>query len=103
GNAQRQKARAVAVAGNTIESPRLLLNSASAMFPDGLANSSGELGRNYMQHTTASVYGIFDDRVDMFKGTVMAGIIEDEGGHDPSRGFAGGYLLQTIALGLPFT
>src|SRR5699024_8095808 len=89
GNAQRQKARAVAVAGNTIESPRLLLNSASAMFPDGLANSSGELGRNYMQHTTASVYGIFDDRVDMFKGTVMAGIIEDEGGHDPSRGFAG--------------
>ena len=41
GKQQRQKARVVAVAGNSIESPRLLLNSASAKFPDGLANSSG--------------------------------------------------------------
>ncbi|HSF90662.1 MAG TPA: GMC family oxidoreductase N-terminal domain-containing protein, partial [Paracoccaceae bacterium] len=48
GNVQRQKARLVCVAGNSIESPRLLLNSASSMFPDGLANSSGQVGRNYM-------------------------------------------------------
>ncbi len=41
GTMQRQKARVVAVAGNSIESPRLLLNSASSMFPDGLANSLG--------------------------------------------------------------
>ena len=34
-----QKARAVCVAGNAVETPRLLLNSASAKFPDGLANS----------------------------------------------------------------
>ena len=46
-----QKARVVCVAGNSIESPRLLLNSASAKFPDGLANSSGQVGRNYMRHT----------------------------------------------------
>ena len=52
GNVHRQKARIVAVAGNSIESPRLLLNSASSMFPDGLANSSGQVGRNYMRHTT---------------------------------------------------
>src|SRR5699024_8937998 len=102
GNRQRQKARAVAVAGNTIESPRLLLNSASALFPDGLANSSGQVGRNYMTHTTASVYGIFEDPVHMYRGTTMAGIIEDESGHDPSRGFAGGYEFETISLGLPF-
>src|SRR6266404_4067920 len=44
GAMQRQKARVVAVAGNSIESPRLLLNSASTMFPDGLANSSGQIG-----------------------------------------------------------
>src|SRR6266404_4841801 len=36
GAMQRQKARVVAVAGNSIESPRLLLNSASNLFPDGL-------------------------------------------------------------------
>ena len=51
GKQQVQKARIVAVAGNSIESPRLLLNSASAKFPDGLANSSGQVGRNYMRHT----------------------------------------------------
>ena len=44
GKQQRQKARVVAVAGNSLESPRLLLNSASAKFPDGLANSLGAGG-----------------------------------------------------------
>lgn len=48
-------ARAVRVAGNSIESARLLLNSASAMCPDGLANSSGQAGRNYMRDLTGSV------------------------------------------------
>ena len=58
-----QKARIVCVAGNSIESPRLLLNSASSMFPDGLANSSGQVGRNYMRHMTGSVYATFDKPV----------------------------------------
>ncbi|MGB9166487.1 MAG: GMC family oxidoreductase N-terminal domain-containing protein, partial [Rhodomicrobium sp.] len=57
GALQRQKARAVAVAGNSLETPRLLLNSASSKFPDGLANSSGQVGKNYMRHVTGSVYG----------------------------------------------
>ncbi|MCY4243829.1 MAG: GMC family oxidoreductase [Gammaproteobacteria bacterium] len=99
---QRQSARAVCVAGNSIESPRLLLHSASAMFPDGLANSSGQVGRNYMRHTTGSVYGIFDNPVHMYRGTTMAGICMDEARHDTSRGFAGGFELETLSLGLPF-
>lgn len=102
GKEQRQKAKIVAVAGNTIESPRLLLNSASSMFPDGLANSSGQVGRNYMRHTTGSVYGIFEQPVRMWRGTTMAGVIRDEARHDPSRGFVGGYELETLSLGLPF-
>ena len=102
GKVQRQKARLVCIAGNSIESPRLLLNSASSMFPDGLANSSGQVGRNYMRHTTGSVYGVFDKPVNMYRGTTMAGIIQDEAGHDPSRGFAGGYELETLSLGVPF-
>lgn len=103
GHAQRQKARVVAIAGNSIESARLLLNSVSARFPRGLANGSGQVGRNYMAHLTGSVFGVFEKPVDMYKGTVMAGIIEDEKGHDPGRGFSGGYHFETIALGLPFT
>lgn len=102
GKLQRQKARLVALAGNSIESPRLLLASESAMFPDGLANSSGQVGRNYMSHTTGSVYASFPNKVEMFKGTVMAGIITDEAGFNPKRGFVGGYELETISLGLPF-
>ncbi len=97
-----QKARVVAVAGNSIESPRLLLNSASAKYPDGLANSSGQVGRNYMRHLTASVYGVFDKPVHMFRGTTMAGVIQDEARNDPSRGFVGGYEMETLSLGVPF-
>ncbi len=99
---QQQKARIVAVAGNSIESPRLLLNSESNMFPNGLANSSGQVGKNYMRHTTGSVYAIFDKPVNMHRGTTMAGIITDESVHNPSRGFAGGYELETLSLGFPF-
>ena len=102
GNTQIQKARAVAVAGNSIESPRLLLNSESNMFKNGLANSSGEVGKNYMRHMTASVYGIFERPVYMFRGTTMAGIVQDESIHNPKRGFVGGYELETLSLGLPF-
>lgn len=102
GNLQMQKARIVCVAGNSFESPRLLLNSASSMFPDGLANSSGQVGRNYMRHVTGSVYGIFDKPVRMWRGTTMAGIMRDEARHDPARGFVGGYELETLSLGLPF-
>jgi len=97
-----QKARIVCLAGNSIETPRLLLNSASSKFPDGLANSSGQVGRNYMRHMTGSVYAIFDKPVHMYRGTTMAGIIRDEGRHDPGRGFVGGYEMETLSLGLPF-
>jgi len=102
GNLQRQRARVVCVAGNAIETPRLLLLSASAMFPDGLANSSGQVGRNYMRHTTGSVYAQFPQEVHMYRGETMAGLIADESRHDPSRGFAGGYYLETLSLGVPF-
>ncbi|WP_294623030.1 GMC family oxidoreductase [uncultured Roseovarius sp.] len=102
GDLQMQKARIVCVAGNSFESPRMLLNSASNMFPNGLANSSDQVGRNYMRHMTGSVYAVFEQPVKMWRGTTMAGIVQDESRHDPSRGFVGGYELETLSLGLPF-
>ena len=102
GNQQVQKARAVCVAGNSIETPRMLLNSASSKYPDGLANSSGQVGKNYMRHMTGSVYATFDKPVNMYRGTTMAGIITDESINDPARGFVGGYEMETLGLGLPF-
>ena len=97
-----QKARIVCVACNSIESARLLLNSSSSTFPQGLANSSGQVGKNYMRHTTGSVYATFAKPVHMNRGTVMAGIVTDEAELNLKRGFAGGFELETIALGLPF-
>ncbi len=87
---QRQRARIVCVAGNAIETPRLLLLSESSQFPDGMANSSGEVGRNYQRHTSGSVFATFDDPVHMYRGATVAGIITEESQHRPERGFAGG-------------
>lgn len=96
-----QKARVVCVAANSVESARLLLNSASARFPQGLANSSGEVGRNYMTHSHRFVMARMPRPVHLYRGAVQAGLLEDERGHDPRRGFAAGYLLQTMAFGFP--
>ncbi|MCU1508967.1 MAG: family oxidoreductase [Glaciihabitans sp.] len=101
GALHRQRAALVAVAGNAIETPRLLMLSGTSAHPDGLANSSGQLGRNYMRHTTGVVYAEFDQEVHMYRGEPMAGIINDESRHDPDRGFAGGYYMEMIAQGLP--
>ncbi len=40
------RCRAVVVAASACESARLLLNSKSSLFPNGIANSSGQVGRN---------------------------------------------------------
>jgi len=51
-------AKVVFLCASTIESARLLLNSATPEFPNGLANSSGELGHNLMDHVMgAGAYG----------------------------------------------
>lgn len=102
GALHKQAARIVAVAGNSIESPRLLLMSDSSLHPDGLANSSGQVGKNYMRHMTASSYAAFDKPVNMYRGETMAGIIADNAINDPNRGFFGGYYMETISLGVPF-
>jgi choline dehydrogenase-like flavoprotein len=92
-----QKARAVAVAGNVVETTRLLLNSASTKFPDGLGNSSGHLGRNYMRHVHSLIFAVMPGPVNFQRGTRSAGLILDEQYHQPERGFAGGYFIETFA------
>jgi choline dehydrogenase-like flavoprotein len=96
GNTHEQKARVVAIAGNSVETPRLLLNSESSMFPDGMANSSGQVGQNFMRHMTGTVYGTMPGAVHWDRGTQMAGIVMDEVKNDPNRGFVGGYYMQTL-------
>ena len=101
GQEQRQKARLVCVAGNAIETPRLLLLSQSAQFPQGLANSSGQVGRNYCHHINGFIWATFNQPVRFWRGATLAGIMEDETVNEPKRGFVGGYHLELIALDLP--
>jgi choline dehydrogenase-like flavoprotein len=97
----KQNARIVCVAGNAIETARLLLLSESAQYPHGLANSSGQVGRNYCHQITGFVWGIFDKPVYSWRGATLAGVIEDEAVNNPARGFVGGYRLELCALDLP--
>ena len=103
GERRRQKARAIAVAGNCVESPRILLHSASGRFPQGLANGWGHVGRHYQRHIIQTVWSLFDKPVNMHRGELMAGLVTDFARHDPSRGFAGGYYIELNSMGLPST
>ena len=95
GEVHEQKARAVVLACNGIGTPRLLLNSTSARFPDGLANSSGLVGKNLMFHPVAVVTGVFDEPMDGHKGARGCAILSQEFYEtDLSRGFVRGYTLQ---------
>jgi choline dehydrogenase-like flavoprotein len=100
---QRQRARAVVLAGNCVESPRILLNSATGRYPNGLANGWGHVGRHYLRHLIQTVWSVFDKPVNMHRGEIMTGLIKDFARHDPSRGFAGGYYVELNSMGLPTT
>ena len=63
-----QRAEVVVMACNGVGTPRILLNSKSTQFPDGLANSSGLVGKNLMFHPVAFVQGLFDDGSTATKG-----------------------------------
>ena len=58
----------VIIACNGVGTPRLLLNSKSNRFPDGLANRSGLVGKNLMFHPYSSIQGIFEDELDGYRG-----------------------------------
>jgi len=94
GTEHRQRCRAVFLCAGAVETPRLLLLN-------GLANASGQVGRNYMAHTGLQLWGRFDEAVRPFKGIPGALISEDT--HRPKDAdFAGGYLLQSIGI-MPVT
>lgn len=58
-----QKARIFVLAAHTVETARLLLLSESSQFPHGLANGSGMVGKNFMEHPTIGVSGILKQKV----------------------------------------
>jgi choline dehydrogenase-like flavoprotein len=101
GREHRQRAHVVVLACNGIGTPRLLLNSTSARFPDGLANRSGLVGRNLMLHPWGLVQGVFDEPLDSRYGPSGCCILSKEFYEtDTARGFVRGYNMQ-ITRGAP--
>jgi choline dehydrogenase-like flavoprotein len=85
-----QRARAVVVCANGAETPRLLLMSASPRFPQGLANSSGLVGKYLMFNYTARALGVFEHELNEYKSVQVTRIVHDFYESDPKRGFYGG-------------
>jgi len=94
GHEQFQPAEVVILAANGIGTPRLLLNSASGRYPNGLANSSGLVGRNLMLHPWPQVFGYVDERVDGDRAPMTVMWSKEFYETDPNRDFVRGYTLQ---------
>ena len=87
---QLQRAKAVVLCANGAETPRLLLNSESPRFPNGLANSSGAVGKHLMFNTYFGVNAQFERPLNEFKSVQNTRMIHDFYATDPKRGFYGG-------------
>jgi choline dehydrogenase-like flavoprotein len=85
-----QAAKAVVVCANGAETPRLLLMSANSQFPQGLANSSGMVGKHLMFNQGAGTYGVFEHELNEFKSVQATRLVHDFYDADPKRGFYGG-------------
>ena len=97
GNECRQRAQVIVLACNGVGTPRLLLNSRSKLFPDGLANSSGLVGKNLMLHPYAMIRGVFDEPLEGYKGPMGCCLMSHEFYEtDPARDFVRGYSFQML-------
>jgi choline dehydrogenase-like flavoprotein len=87
---QLQRARAVVLCANGAETPRLLLNSESSRYPNGLANSSGVVGKHLMFNTYFGVNAQFEHPLNEYKSVQNTRMVLDFYDSDPKRGFYGG-------------
>ncbi|WP_229866854.1 GMC family oxidoreductase [Sinomonas cellulolyticus] len=97
-----QRARMVAVAGYSIETPRLLLNSANARFPEGMCNDFDQVGRYLMVQGAPQTAGRFAEEVRMYKAPPPEVSTEQFYETDPSKPYKRGFSIQTVSP-LPIT
>jgi choline dehydrogenase-like flavoprotein len=90
-----QRAHHVVVAGYSVETPRLLLNSACPSCPDGVANSHGLVGKYLMVHSNHGAFGEMDDQIRWYKAPPSLALTEHWNYCDEGKNFAGGYLVAS--------
>ena len=95
GRWQFQRARNVVVAGYAIETPRLLLMSATSRFPEGLANRSGLVGKYLMVQANQAAWGVMDDEIRWYKGPPSLALTEHWNYEDKGKDFFGGYCYMS--------
>ena len=93
----RQKAAAVAVAGYSIETPRLLLNSACPRFPDGLCNDFDLVGRYIMVQGAPQTAGRYKEEIRQYKAPPPEVSSEVFYETDPSKEYKRGFSLQCVS------
>jgi choline dehydrogenase-like flavoprotein len=99
---RRQRARMVAVAGYSIETPRLLLNSATQRFPAGLGNDHDQVGRYLMVQGAPQTAGRFDREIRMYKAPPPEVSTEHYYETDPTKPYRRGFSIQNVSP-LPIT
>ncbi|MBV9412343.1 MAG: GMC family oxidoreductase, partial [Acidimicrobiia bacterium] len=97
-----QRARTVAVAGYSIETPRLLLHSACKQFPDGLCNDEDLVGRYVMVQGAAQTAGRFAEEIRMYKAPPPQVSTEAFYETDPTKDYKRGFAIQCVGP-LPIT
>jgi choline dehydrogenase-like flavoprotein len=90
-----QKAKNVVVAGYAIETPRLLLMSENSRFPNGLANSSGLVGKNLTVQGNQAVWGIVEEEIRSYKAPPSLALTEHWNYEDRGKDFFGGYAYMS--------
>ena len=85
-----QNARAVVVSANGAETPRLLLLSANKQFPNGLANSSGKVGKHLMFNSASFQGAVFEQQLNDYRSVAASRVIHDFYEIDPKHGIYGG-------------
>jgi choline dehydrogenase-like flavoprotein len=99
GRERQVEARIVILAAHALETPRILLLSTNKNFPDGLANSSGVVGRTLMSHPTWQVFGTFDEPVNAFKGMQMGHVmVQDFYAPNSKNNYARGFVLISYMM-----
>ena len=93
---EEQAAQLIILSCYSIETPRLLLNSAQAGFPDGLANSSGLVGKGLMVHSSHIAYGRFSELVYQYKSPPTLALTQDFYETDPKNNYVRGFTIEPI-------
>ena len=95
GRLREVRAKVVVLAAGGLGTPRILLQSTSARHPDGLANSSGLVGKNLMVHVQTFVIGRFEEPVQAWQGT-WGGAVSSRQFYetDPANDYLRGFVMS---------